>query len=154
MDNADGVEAIQRYVLEGLLNRIDEIVGNSSTHHALSERLASHGVLPMFGFPTRTRLLYHTQPKRWPPQYGIIDRELDIAISQFAPAAQSIKDDKLHTAVGVVEFVPEMGSIALAPNPLGESETVGVCRRCQALIPQPVKSDACPICAAATGSGG
>ena len=154
MDDTAGVASITQYVLMELLDRIDEIVSSSGTHHALSERLASHGVLPMFGFPTRTRFLHHRQPTGWPPQYGIIDRELDIAISQFAPGAQSIKDDKLHTAVGVVEFVPEMGRVDLAPNPLGESEIVGVCRRCQALVPQPVPSSACPLCAAAQGSDG
>jgi len=108
----------------------------------------------MFGFPTRTRFLYHKRPLRWPPQYGIIDRELDIAISQFAPGAQSIKDDKLHTAVGVVEFVPEAGNAVEGPNPLGESETVGVCRRCQALVPQPMPMGTCPFCSAAQGSDG
>lgn len=154
MSDAAGVASITQYVAARLLDRVDEIVGSSSAHHALSERLASHGVLPMFGFPTRTRLLHHKQPYRWPPEYGIIDRELDIAISQFAPGAQSIKDDKLHTAVGVVEFVPEAGGVALAPNPLGESETVGVCRRCQALVPQPAQSGTCPFCSAARGSDG
>ena len=108
----------------------------------------------MFGLPTRTRLLHHKEPIRWPPQYGIIDRDLDIAISQFAPGAQSIKDDKLHTAVGVVEFVPEVGGVALAANPLGESETVGVCRRCQALVSQPAQSGTCPLCSAARGPDG
>ena len=154
MDNAAGVASITQYVATQLLDQIDEIVGRSNPHHALSERLASHGILPMFGFPTRTRFLYHKQPHRWPPQYGIIDRELDIAISQFAPGAQSIKDDKLHTAVGVVEFVPEAGGVVLSPNPLGDSETVGVCRRCQALVPQPALSGTCPFCSAARGSDG
>ena len=154
MDNTTGVASINQYVVTELLDRIDAIVDRSSTHHALSERLASHGVLPMFGFPTRTRFLHHKQPKRWPPRYGIIDRELDIAISQFAPGAQSIKDDKLHTAVGVVEFVPERGGVTQAPNPFGESETVGICRRCQALVSEPQQSGACPFCAAALGPNG
>lgn len=154
MDNTAGIDGIVRYVTMELLNRIDCVVDVSGAHHALSERLASHGVLPMFGFPTRTRFLHHKLPHRWPPEYGIIDRELDIAISQFAPGAQSIKDDKLHTSVGVVEFVPEAGAVALAPNPLGESETVGVCRRCQALVPQPAQTGSCPYCSAAQGPEG
>ena len=154
MDNATGIESIVRYVTTELLNRIDEVVSESGPHYALSERLASHGILPMFGFPTRTRLLHHKRPNHWPPDRGVIDRELDIAISQFAPGAQSIKDDKLHTAVGVVEFMPESNGVTLAPNPLGESETVGVCRRCQALIPQPDQTGTCPFCSAAQGSDG
>ncbi len=154
MDDKLSIASVIQYVETELLYRIDEIVDRSSTHHGLSERLASHGVLPMFGFPTRTRFLHHSRPTRWPPQYGIIDRDLDIAISQFAPGAQSIKDDKLHTAVGVVEFVPALGGVDLAPNPLQESETVGVCRRCQALVPQPARSGTCPYCSAACGPDG
>jgi DEAD/DEAH box helicase domain-containing protein len=51
---------------------------------SLSERLANVGVLPMFGFPTRVRYLFHEKPGgayEWPPD-GSVDRELDIAISQ------------------------------------------------------------------------
>ena len=154
MDNITGIAGIVRYVTMDLLNCIDDVVSSSSSHHALSERLASHGVLPMFGFPTRMRSLHHKRPNRWPPNYGVIDRELDIAISQFAPGAQSIKDDKLHTAVGIVEFIPDGRGVALAPNPLRESETVGVCRQCQALVPPPAQTGPCPYCSAAEGPDG
>ena len=60
------------------------------------------------GFPTRVRLLFHEFPKAnqggWPPERGVVDRDIDIAISQFAPGAQTVKDDELHTAVGIVDF--------------------------------------------------
>jgi hypothetical protein len=154
MDNATGVAELVRYVTTALITRIDNIVISSKAHDALSERLASHGTLPMFGFPTRSRFLFHKQPHRWPPEYGTIDRELEIGISQFAPGAQSIKDDKLHTSVGVVEFVPETGAVAMAPNPLGSFETVGICRRCQGLVPQPGGSTTCPYCLAAQSPNG
>ena len=154
MDDTAGIEDVTRYITKHLLDGIDKVVDNSSMHNALSERLASFGVLPMFGLPTRTRFLHHKKPNRWPPKYGIIDRDLDIAISQFAPSAQSIKDDKLHTAVGVVEFVPEAGNTVEAPNPLGEAERVGVCRSCQALVPEPAELGACPFCSAARGLDG
>jgi len=154
MDDPAGIACAVQYVQTVLLSRIDDVSQNSGAHHALSERLASHGILPMFGFPTRTRYLFHKPPRSWPPEYGIIDRELDIAISQFAPGAQTIKDDKLHTAVGVVEYVPDAGSIALSANPLGETEMVGICRRCQALVPQPNPSGTCPYCSAAQGPDG
>ncbi len=39
-------------------------------HDELSQRLAEHGVLPMFGFPTSVRYLYLERPQRsypWPP---------------------------------------------------------------------------------------
>lgn len=128
---------------------------------ALSQRLAAAGVLPMFGFPTRARYLFHAAPQELPPESGVIDRQLDVAISQFAPGAQSVKDDMLYTAVGVVDYRRSGGGIRPAPNPLGISFLVGVCRRCQALVlPQPGQTAAtlgqngCPYCLTAQGPGG
>lgn len=148
MDSENEISRMADGIRSDLIPTIDRVVGDRTTrpHDALSERLASWGELPMFGFPTKSRYLYHAQPHRWPPQYGVIDRELEIAISQFAPGAQTIKDDKLHTAVGVVEFVPDAGGITMAPNPLGQSQTVGVCRSCQALVEQPALTGPCPFC--------
>jgi len=54
---------------------------------ALSERLANRGILPMFGFPTRARNLYHNKPGNWPPR-DVIDRDLELAVSMFAPGAK------------------------------------------------------------------
>jgi len=146
MDNPTGVAAVVRSITTELISRINDVSGTSGGHQALSERLASHGALPMFGFPTRSRFLFHKRPHRWPPEYGTIDRELEIAISQFAPGAQSIKDDRLHTSVGIVEFIPDGGGVEMAPNPLSDIETVGICRRCQGLVPQPAGSTTCPYC--------
>lgn len=156
MDSPQGTAHMESLIMFRLLARIDEVVADQSTrpHHALSERLASWGVLPMFGFPTRSRNLFHKQPVRWPPEFGVIDRELEIAISQFAPGAQTIKDDKLHTAVGVVEFMPDAGGVTMSPDPLGHPVTVGVCRRCQALVEDPAPTGPCPLCLATRGQGG
>ncbi|MFQ5472171.1 MAG: hypothetical protein ACE5FA_04705 [Dehalococcoidia bacterium] len=95
MDDSNGRTRAGTYVVSQLLVEIDRVVSNSGSHHALSQRLASWGILPMFGFPTQNRFLFHKRPQRWPPEYGIIDRQLDIAISQFAPGSQTIKDDRL-----------------------------------------------------------
>lgn len=154
MDDATGVSNIVGYVSHELIPAIDHVVSTSNAHHALSERLASHGILPMFGYPTRTRLLYHRRPRRLPAEHGVIDRQLDIAISQFAPGAQSIKDDKVHTAVGIVDFMSDAGGVTEVPDPLGESETVGICRNCQALVPRPTQTAACPFCSAGQGADG
>jgi hypothetical protein len=84
------------------VNRVTTVANDSSyIQDSLSERLANAGLLPMFGFPTRTRFLFHEQPRGLPPESGI-DRDLDIAISQFAPGAETVKDGVVQTAVGVV----------------------------------------------------
>jgi hypothetical protein len=160
MDDPAGLASATDHVVNDLVTAIDQTAAHpeSLPHLALSERLASLGVLPMFGFPTRVRLLFHEFPRvrsgGWPPDRGIVDREIDIAISQFAPGSQTVKDDELHTAVGVVDFRPSGGSVRAEPNPLGRTVSVGVCRLCQALVESPSSSGGCPYCSASRGPGG
>jgi hypothetical protein len=117
---------------------------------SLSERLANAGVLPMFGFPTRVRYLFHERPGgiyEWPPD-GVIDRELDIAISQFAPSSETVKDGIIHTAVGVVDYQPQGNSVVEQPNPLGPAIPIGLCRRCQAVDGSQNPAQTCSVCGA------
>jgi len=148
----DDIAAMVRHITTHLIPQIDRHAQASLAHLALSERLASHGILPMFGFPTRVRYLYHGGPPRanggWPPEQGTVDRQLDIAISQFAPGAQTVKDDELLTAVGVVDYRPQGNRVFAEPDPLRDPTRVGVCRRCQALVEQPAAAGGCPFCGA------
>jgi hypothetical protein len=117
---------------------------------ALSELLANAGVLPMFGYPTRTRYLFHDHPARahpWPPD-DVVDRELDIAVSQFAPAAETVKDGLIHTAVGVVDYRPQGNRPREVPGPLGPPIAVGVCAVCQAIDGTQPPAASCPVCQA------
>ena len=146
---------MRQHVTLDLISEIDRVATSSSPHHPLSERLASEGILPMFGFPTRVRLLYHGGKPRhdsvWPPERGVVDRQLDIAISQFAPGAQTVKDDQLLTSVGVVDYFPTGTDVQAAPDPLADYVEKGICRRCQALVENPMPSGGCPVCAAPRG---
>ncbi len=125
-----------------LISDINDVVDDPSyTQNQLSERLANAGLLPMFGFPTRVRLLYTKWPssgREWPPETGVVDRDLDIALSQFAPGSQTVKDKAVHNACGVVELFPQGNIIASAPGlfpplPDGNDQTVGLCSNCQAV---------------------
>ena len=102
----------------------------------------------MFGFPTRVRYLFHKRPFAgydWPPEEGIVDRDLDVAISQFAPGAETVKDGLIHTAVGVVNYRPQGNVVVEEPNPLGPPRPIGFCRRCQAVDLQ-TTTPGCPVC--------
>lgn len=154
------------YLRDRLIREIREIVDDDSyTQDALSERLANAGLLPMFGFPTRVRALYTRFPHRssqWPPTDGVIDRNLDVALSQFAPGSQTVKDKAVHTAVGVVSLKPAGGIVRSEPGlypPLSEGNPhpIGLCEHCQAVVPLPSLSDplpgnqepqkqTCPVC--------
>ena len=143
-------EQLLSYVQHELVQVIDTAVSTGASSD-LSQRLAESGVLPMFGFPTRTRYLFHAYPRRpypWPPK-GVIDRELSIAVSQFAPGGQVVKDKAIHTAVGVAAWRPAGGQVEAVRDPLGSREQVGVCRNCWYMEPGADGSrDFCPICGA------
>src|SRR3546814_2424385 len=96
----------------------------------LSERLANKGILPMFGFPTRARLLYHKQPQNWPPRQTV-DRDLELAVSMFAPGAETVKEGTIHTAIGVGHYIRQGPLAVQDPNPLGPPVVVGLCGNCQ-----------------------
>lgn len=133
---------MKRFVRFELVDQICDIVADDSHQQsALSERLANAGLLPMFGFPTRVRLLHCKWPRDvadWPPRDGVVDRELDIAIGQFAPGSETVKDKAVHTATGVVDFAPTHGGVEtkngfLPPLPLHNAHPMVVCEACQAV---------------------
>jgi len=138
------------FVRNDLVALIDSVAAANSTYaqENLSERLANAGLLPMFGFPTNVRLLFHKHPTRadWPPEKGVVDRPLDIAISQFAPGSETVKDRLIHTALGVVHYMPGGTSIVEQPNPLGPPRPIGVCRNCQAVDDAAAPGTNCPVC--------
>jgi ATP-dependent helicase YprA (DUF1998 family) len=146
-----------------LVTRINEIAADDRYNHEyLSERLANAGLLPMFGFPTRTRFLYTRWPtasQPWPPA-GAIDRDLDVAIAQYAPGGQTVRDRQVFTAAGV--FGPRPGPWQplfengfAPPLPGANPRPVRLCRHCRVvsqpnapLVPfgQPPPLEACPVC--------
>jgi Helicase conserved C-terminal domain/DEAD/DEAH box helicase len=66
--------------------------------------LAERGLLPMFGMPTRVRQLYThlSLPKDGQEDYewSTIDRDLDVAIMEFAPGNVLTKDKEQHEVIG------------------------------------------------------
>jgi Lhr-like helicase len=144
--------SLRDFVDKYLLGSIDEASQGANPLADLSERLADRGFLPMFGFPTRVRYLYHDEPKQafpWPPK-DVIDRELSIASSQFAPGGEVVKDKAIHVAVGLANWIPRGGRLFEDPSPLGDCVTVDMCRSCtyiKSVDAEPIGAT-CPVCSA------
>ncbi|WP_239161102.1 DEAD/DEAH box helicase [Virgisporangium ochraceum] len=126
----------------------------------LAQRLAESGVLPMFGFPTRSRDLYTRFPTGPEPE-GLIQRDIDLAVSEFAPGAELVRDKALHTAVGLVAY-QQQGPRWTAVPPAEDRRRVGLCDDCLALsLPDPtaitsdrdVDNATCPVCGALAAQG-
>lgn len=116
---------------DSLVAEVHRAVHESSTHDDLSQHLAERGVLPMFGFPTRVRDMFLWRPQRaypWPPR-GTVDRQLELAVIDFAPGSETVRDKQVHTAVGLAAYRPA-GTWVVADDPLGRSHDITLCRRC------------------------
>jgi len=137
------------YVFHDLIRHVTSIAKDRRMGQtSLSDRLANRGILPMFGLPTRVRYLFHRRPQSvrpWPPD-EVVDRDLDVAISQFAPGSETVKDGLIHTSVGVVDFRPVGNIVVQEPDPLGQPIDVGICKSCSSVDLSDDPAERCPVC--------
>lgn len=98
---------------------------------------AEDGLLPMYGMPTRVRQLYLglTGPGSQ-REWQTVDRDLDLAIYEFAPGATTVVDKREYLAVG---FTPDLtrplpsGSVrALQSRAFGRTFAMVQCGVCLA----------------------
>jgi Lhr-like helicase len=122
----------------------------------VASRLAEEGILPMFGMPTRTRVLYHGVKVNHEPE--TIDRDLDLAITEFAPGSQKTKDKKVYTSIGFTPPILKVGvGVQAAPGqPLTGRQFMLRCERCQHTQTGPADFTAttCPRCGEPRHSSG
>ncbi len=143
---ADSVQ----FIRSELILRIDDIAESENFASAeLSERLAAAGILPMFGFPTQVRSLYNKKLTRAQEvrDDAISDRPIEMAISNFAPGAQVIRDGRVYSSVGFAHYLPKDGEAFSLPDPLGKPFELGKCSQpdCGAYVLNS-DSDICPTC--------
>lgn len=157
-----GVEGIDRHKLEeyarhDLFKKIDECTNNLElTGDGLAERLAEGGVLPMYGMPSRVRDLYHHDPSR-KQKVPTIDRDLDLAVSEFAPGSEKTKDKRIYTAIGfTASLIPDTkNGLVPAGEPLSDRQWMLRCQRCQHTDTNDAKFEhiICPECGATDEQG-
>lgn len=130
---------------------IDHVVNNPEiTGDGLAERLAEGAVLPMYGMPSRTRLLYHRLTRAGEKT---IDRDLELAITEFAPGSEKTKDKVIHTAIGFTaplrQMRPNINQWAtLSDQPLPYRMWLVRCKACGHTATGQAQQDenACPYC--------
>lgn len=109
------------YLSKGLPEQIEATANNNElSSDKMAERLAEAAILPMYGMPSRVRDLVHELPphSRDPKT---IDRDLDLAITEFAPGAQKTKDKAVHTAIGFTAPLLSVGQNYLW-RPVGSNQ--------------------------------
>lgn len=138
----DKIAHLHSYISEDLPKELDRAAQNTDLIcEGLAGRLAESSILPMFGMPTDERVLMHGLPSPNSDEMDpkIISRNLDLAITEFAPGAQKTKDKFVHTSIGFSTPLrkkrAERGGIKWVPagnesNPLKFLKWVRRCRDC------------------------
>lgn len=170
-------------LVENLVERIDRAVTDdlgaaeeadkAARGQQLSEVAARGAVLPMHGFPTLVRNLYHSVPQQGRGQTiseavqeaTVADRDMAQALSSYAPGAQVVRDGIVYTVEGLAGFEPGFPGSGQGGttkffhrDPVGPMKTLSICRDCSftevgpALAEQEHLEDAelgaCPMCGA------
>lgn len=105
--NAD---VLANYIRNNLIGDISRtITSGEFVEKGLAHRLAEGGVLPMFGMPTRVRDLYISLPNPGYEEPVKIDRDLDMAISEFSPGAVRTKDKESWEPDGFIATPSKAG---------------------------------------------
>ncbi|NBT47077.1 MAG: DEAD/DEAH box helicase [Actinobacteria bacterium] len=162
------------FVTQELMGRILHVMGHpefesiDGVAHALSEG----GVLPLLGMPSRVREMFHGPVRKWRDDDGqwhyelpSIERELELAVSDFAPKSQRTKDKRIHESFGIcppLSLVPMRGGDKIAPAAQNQYHTevlwmarCNQCRYCHSYgADQPENPDQeCPRCHADQAQG-
>ena len=136
---------------DGLLTTVSDIASRAG-HPNLAQKLAEAGILPMFGFPTRERLLYQSRP-RGREVTNKVGRQIDIAVSEFAPGSEIVKDKGVYTSIGLADYERRgPGNWVPVTDPEGPISDVGLCRACGAVDPDGNPAG-CPTCSETPDNG-
>jgi ATP-dependent helicase YprA (DUF1998 family) len=142
-------DGLVTYLCDGaLLERVQtQVVEQEPGHSDLSAAMAQHGLLPMYGMPTRQRLLHAERPADLSTiDETSIDRDAEIAISEFAPGGSRVKDGKRYIAIGLVDYEPGYPKPRPAAE-LGWRRRIGTCSSCWYTVVDPDDTlIACPEC--------
>lgn len=94
-----------------LLAEVDGLRASGARQEGLAHTLAEAGLLPMYGMPTRVRNLYVGDAARGDSPafrtWRSVDRDLDLAVFEFAPGSVLTKDKQEHLCVGFTGALPD-----------------------------------------------
>lgn len=153
--NEELLSALSTDALLGELLALQDAGSGSSAN--LASFLAESGLLPMYGMPTRVRdlILGSKTSDIGLPEWDKIDRDLDVAIYEFAPGQSLIRDKRKHTSIGFaaptavlfeggkqqVTFLPTGG-----PQWYTDKSNLAVCEVCGATNTAPPEAKEDRLC--------
>ena len=154
--------SLEKFFKNDLVNEIDRIVQipELQAFTGLAHRLSEGALLPMFGMPSKVRMLYHGPIRQGEREVPSIDRELDLAVTEFAPGAEKTKDKRVHKSIGISPSLFLQGSNLFANSGLAFVERIWMarCSRCHFVKTYPLgqleqRKTTCPQCFADSTQG-
>jgi len=148
---AEELEQVKEDIVNGRLTEEVTRIAKDPRYssNALSENLAAAGVLPMFGFPTRVRLLHHSRRSTYTSIQGLdkdtVNRDLEMAINDYSPGSEVVKDKSKHRASGLAHYWIQGNKVKPEGNPLGDIKTIAICKNCHMLYDKDLPEE-CPSC--------
>ncbi len=148
------VESLMADIEDLREKRVDDSMG-------LASALAEAGLLPLYGMPTRTRLLYLGTKARGRDrralEWSTLDRDQDMAVQEFAPGSILTVDKVDYRCIGFtadlaeprVDHAPDSGSVQTVRRYgdwVDESFAIAGCVRCGNWTTEQVSD--CPVCRA------
>jgi DEAD/DEAH box helicase domain-containing protein len=120
---------LEEFARSTLWEKIDACLANAELAGlGIAERFAEGAILPMFGMPSRVRPLYHGLRHR---EALTIERDLDLAITEFAPGSQKTKDKRIYRAIGfTAPLIYQNRWVVATNNPLPWRRWMERCERC------------------------
>ena len=128
------IESLINFSRKELVEKISAISKENKifSEKELSAKMASSGLLPMYGFPSRVRLLYKNPPANIDDTDCIVsDRSIDDAIGIFAPGAEVLRDKTIHTCFGFVAWNYGRSRVYAESSPFSSEKYINKCLDCK-----------------------
>mgnify|MGYP001809552292 CR=1 FL=1 len=147
-----------------LVNQIFSTTSTAASNTpGLAAHLADRGLLPMYGLPTRVRQLVigRRRSDGFGEQVEVIDRDLEIAIYEFAPGNVLVHDKKEHLCIGLTPRISRAGTTRagttfVTSGPVADRyfhlASCSVCGSHHKLNDEDTIDSMCPSCGALIGA--
>lgn len=99
--------------LRGLAGEIERVLDGQPDNAELLHTLITRGILPRYAFPVDLVALWTERPTRY-NRGEEVQRDLHIALSEYAPGAEVIVDGKVHRSAGL--YAPFTDTPKYRPN--------------------------------------
>ncbi|WP_367331264.1 DEAD/DEAH box helicase [Sphingobacterium multivorum] len=146
--NKTSLEIYETYYKDWIDKIEKDVIHNFEDYpqNNIAEKLANAGKFPMFGFPTQVRSLFEKEPANRNEESQLIQRTMDLAISEFAPGSEVVKDKRILKSVGVIGYKKVEGRNKIIDGRGSLDKVVFKCISCNTIYSKEPNKFLCKVC--------